>query len=102
MDKQDTTGKDEKYRKGWFRYRRILDQTSIFLALLIVFLGVMFLTREREMSLKKQILTGLGMALNICIAAEFGLREKWMWTALFLTLAVLAALILAVDIFTIG
>lgn len=91
--------KEEKSREGQLRRRRNAEQVSIFLALFILFLGIVFLTREREAFLKSMILTGLGTALNGCIAIEFYLRDKWLITMITTVAAATGALALVLQIF---
>lgn len=93
---------ERKFRKALLRHRRIAEQTSIFLSAFIIFLGIVFLTRPREAVLKQQILTGLGAALNVCIAAEFSLRGRWVLAAIGMAVAVAAVLLLVVQIVTMG
>ncbi len=83
-----------RFRKALLQHRRIAEKTSIFLSLFIIFLGVVFATRPREIILKQQILTGLGAALNICIAAEFSLKGKWVLALIAVTAAMTAVLLL--------
>lgn len=80
------------------RYR-YTEKTIIFLSLIIVFLGIIFLTRDREILLKQEIITGLGIALNLCIAIWQSLRARWMTAVIAMILAVTAALILAAQLF---
>ena len=91
---------EEKLRKGQMKYRRLVEQTTIFLALFILCLGSMFLLRERETLLKQEILTGLGIALNVCLAAWFSLREKWTFALLTLLIAVAAGLVLGAQLWS--
>lgn len=91
-------GPDEnQYRKGQVERGRRAEQATVFLALYIVVLGILFLTRNRETLLKREILILLGIALNISVAAGASIREKWMFAVFAMVAAVAAILALGAQ-----
>ena len=69
---------EEKLREGQLKYRRAAEQTTLFLSLFILTLGIMFLTRDREELLKEEIVTllppGKVDIRGICDAGRGGSR----------------------------
>ena len=90
---------EEKRREGQLKYRRAAEQTTLFLSLFILTLGIMFLTRDREELLKEEIVTLLGIVLNVSLAVEFSLREKWTFAVFAMLVAVAAGLVLGTQLF---
>ena len=90
---------EEKLREGQLKYRRAAEQATLFLALFILALGIMFLTRDREELLKEEIVTLLGIVLNVSLAVEFSLREKWTFAVFTMLIAVAAGLVLGTQLF---
>ena len=67
--------------------------------LFILALGILFLTRDREELLKEEIVTLLGIVLNVSLAVEFSLREKWTFAVFAMLIAVAAGLVLGTQLF---
>lgn len=93
MDKDDS-----RQRKDLLKYRKAAEQTTFFLAISIIFLGLIFMTRDREILLKQEILTGLGAALNLCIAIEQSLRKDWVFVSVALAAAIAPVVLLVLQI----
>ena len=87
---------EEKRREGQLKYRRAAEQTT---SLFILALGILFLTRDREELLKEEIVTLLGIVLNVSLAVEFSLREKWTFAVFAMLIAVAAGLVLGTQLF---
>ena len=89
-------GRKDAGRRGETQGR---EQTTLFLSLFILALGILFLTRDREELLKEEIVTLLGIVLNVSLAVEFSLREKWTFAVFAMLIAVAAGLVLGTQLF---
>ena len=91
---------DGKRKRGdILKQKKTIEKTTFFLAVFIIFLGTMFMTRPREILLKQEVLTGLGVALNLCIALGQALRRDFVIASVACAAAAGPLVVLIMQIF---